>query len=1160
MPDELGLSDQISNARKYYKDDQIVEHLSKNPKLGQGIKEALGYKYTPSQILDHLSNKPATTQPAQKSPVEKSSAGQLEQQAIAGFRGASGHLVNTVANAANIVGAKDTARSIRKFGQEQTDKAAQAPEPKGILQEVARDAGGLAPSVVEYAPAMLVKKRAPFVAAAIGALGESDKGWKAAAEGGLQAGVQFKMLDIAAKAPTRLGRALASGAGGAAVTAAFGGNTQQVIAGGMLNAVGGAITPEREDTFKKAAIKVSKEKPSIKESLTRMFAPSTVSPEAKETMAGLRTTLGKLARDGKIAETAFKMEKDAAIASGAVRDAAAYFDKQDVNVDNPGGISDEALNFYHGIQTNDPTLIRKELQPYAEVFSKMRDDRYNKLNERKLLKTYVENWAPQMWNHEEEARQMYSVLGKRQLGGSGSFSKQRVFGNVKEGIEYAKANPDKGLKLVTNNPIEMMWLGLRDQDKTIQMHDFMQQQKNQGLLQYVKPEDRSPAGWSEVPSTVTRVLAGEPGQVPGGKYYMPKDSMDLITNLTSPGAHSSKLASAALYGGSALNKFSLGASAGHLMMTTIEAAISQAAIAAKYAALALQKKDVRMATKAAMQLPKVLYIPFDPYVNVFKETDTGRLAKQYLKPGASPEMERFAKLVSTAGGRVGQEMIYRGVDERAAMRGYYGLKQVAKMAWHGRDNILSINPKYRADLLERMKQVTQATKMGSGLLQIPSALLEKLMSPIFEYTVPMQKLSAYQQMVKFEMDKLGPDATDHELTHAVQTAWDSVDNRLGTFVYDNVGWNNWLKHSMMIMFRSVGWHWGTIREIGGGIKDWGSFFGDLANKRPTEFTHRMAYTMALPVVMGTLNAMTTHLMTGHWPDLTNPENLFSFETGEKDENGKDKRKSFMSYMNDVRHMKPMEGESYKGRVWNYFQGALNPLVEVTTELSKNTNWAGDQIIDPNGKPIEQLEDFAKYAVNQFIPLSVKNLASPSEYRGKDYHPLRDAATNILVIKDVPKDVNLSPYERYANEHMTIPKSSGKDPAQSAKAQLKRDMLKAARYREDGEFDRLFDLGVKRGLYKEGDDRKIKGEATLPPGVVKFSRLSLPDKLFAYQYALKDEKLDPKEKDMLFTILRRSISQNLYKYTMRDDADREKIRVMNQLRILGMLDENGDFNQ
>jgi len=301
-------------------------------------------------------------------------------------------------------------------------------------------------------------------------------------------------------------------------------------------------------------------------------------------------------------------------------------------------------------------------------------------------------------------------------------------------------------------------------------------------------------------------------------------------------------------------------------------------------------------------------------------------------------------------------------------------------------------------------------------------------------------------------------------------------------------------------------------------------------------------------------------MTGKWPDLKNAENLFSFDTGEVDQNGKPKRKSFMSYMNDVRHVKPMEGESTLGREWSYVRGAVNPLVEVATELSNNKNWEGDQIIDPYGKPVEHLEDLARYSISQFIPLSMQNLKSPSQYRGKDYHPWRDEFMNIAVIKDVPKDVNVPSYERYANEHANIPKSSGKDPSQSEKAQLKRDMLKAAKFGEQAEFDRLFDLGVKRGLFKPGDDRKIEKEAVLPAGVVKFARLELPDKLFAYQYALKDDKLDPKELEMLAEVLRKSIANNLWKYTGLPDDDRKKIRVMNQLRILGMIDENGDFKQ
>src|SRR6202012_2529325 len=97
---------------------------------------------------------------------------------------------------------------------------------------------------------------------------------------------------------------------------------------------------------------------------------------------------------------------------------------------------------------------------------------------------------------------------------------------------------------------------------------------------------------------------------------------------------------------------------------------------------------------------------------------------------------------------------------------------------------------------------------------------------------------------------------------AMQKAWESVDNRMGQLVYDNLFWNKTAKDLGMLAIRSVGWNLGTVREVIGGVKDWGEFFAKGATPgKKAEFTHRMAYVTALPIVVGTMGAITNTLLT-----------------------------------------------------------------------------------------------------------------------------------------------------------------------------------------------------------------------------------------------------------------------------------------------------------
>jgi hypothetical protein len=54
----------------------------------------------------------------------------------------------------------------------------------------------------------------------------------------------------------------------------------------------------------------------------------------------------------------------------------------------------------------------------------------------------------------------------------------------------------------------------------------------------------------------------------------------------------------------------------------------------------------------------------------------------------------------------------------------------------------------------------------------------------------------------------------------VGRAWDSVDNRLGQLVYDNLFWHNMTKDLGLVATRSLGWNLGTIRELAGGVADY----------------------------------------------------------------------------------------------------------------------------------------------------------------------------------------------------------------------------------------------------------------------------------------------------------------------------------------------------
>jgi hypothetical protein len=175
-----------------------------------------------------------------------------------------------------------------------------------------------------------------------------------------------------------------------------------------------------------------------------------------------------------------------------------------------------------------------------------------------------------------------------------------------------------------------------------------------------------------------------------------------------------------------------------------------------------------------------------------------------------------------------------------------------------------------------------------GFHQVQRAL-QWMSKPIFESLVPRAKLQAYVDMMGWELAKLGPDVDPDKLMKTAMLVQDSVDNRFGEFVYDNMMLHRVFRDFLFLTQRAPGWNWGTIREIGGGALDMGRLAAlkgtravgrvgeklgvagaeKLAQRQAVrgvdEWTRRASYNVALAaetVLFGGLYQMMT---TGVWP-------------------------------------------------------------------------------------------------------------------------------------------------------------------------------------------------------------------------------------------------------------------------------------------------------
>jgi hypothetical protein len=203
-------------------------------------------------------------------------------------------------------------------------------------------------------------------------------------------------------------------------------------------------------------------------------------------------------------------------------------------------------------------------------------------------------------------------------------------------------------------------------------------------------------------------------------------------------------------------------------------------------------------------------------------------------------------------------------------------------------------------------------------------------------------------------------------------------------------------------------------------------------------------------------------------------------------------------------------------------------------------------------------DLAEYFGEQIIPLSARNWRQEGGYRGKEYHPWRDFGWGLAGINQAPRDELKQPWERYTSEHLQYSAGARKEDV-SDKIAARKDMQKALRFGEEAEFQRLFAIAQKKGLYKEEDESKLRNSVEQSPSIANFRHLSTDNMLSAYLYALKDPKVAQEEKATLLDIMLASAARNWEQLvTSKPDTNRTKIRILTKLKVLGLLDENGEL--
>lgn len=534
-----------------------------------------------------------------------------------------------------------------------------------------------------------------------------------------------------------------------------------------------------------------------------------------------------------------------------------------------------------------------------------------------------------------------------------------------------------------------------------------------------------------------------------GQYWAPEPAARVVNNFLSPGLRGNAIYDAYRGLGNTLNQAQLGLSAFHLMFTTMDASVSRAALGLEYLETGLRNADPAAALEG---LKNIASTPIAPVTNIRLGA---RIRSAYLNPeGAPADMVALANAVKEAGGRVRMDSFYQNSSP------------------------------------DRMIAAWKQGEYGKSLALSLPALFETATKPLMEYIVPMQKLGVFGDMAKKALADLPAQATLAERRAVLADVWDSVDNRMGQLVYDNLFWNKTFKDLSMASVRSVGWNIGTIRELGGGLVDIAKM--GKAAVTPDEavtLTHRAAYVAALPIVVGMYGAMYQYLRTGEGPSET--KDYFFPKNGTVDADGNPNRDQIASYMKDF--------FAYGSHPVETVQHKVSPLLSAVGEMLTNKDYFGDEIRNPDDPAVKQMMQEAEFIGRQFMPFSLTNMQEESR-RGADAATKFGAWFGITPAKR--EDIR-TPAQ---NEMADIVAKRGKTaltPEQHDAVQAKSDLLSTLRGGGGNLEDAVTRVVNTSGLTPADLGRLLKRAGMLPM-VERFKSLTVEQAIDVFK------KADPRE--------------------------------------------------
>jgi len=235
--------------------------------------------------------------------------------------------------------------------------------------------------------------------------------------------------------------------------------------------------------------------------------------------------------------------------------------------------------------------------------------------------------------------------------------------------------------------------------------------------------------------------------------------------------------------------------------------------------------------------------------------------------------------------------------------------------------------------------------------------MDTIAKPLFDYYIPRIKIAA-------NIDELHdwlqnhPEATPEMQDKAAQDIGNSIDNRFGEMMRDNLFWHQITRQTLQTGLLSYSWVTGAARMLKG-VPDTAMW---IANKQ--ELSSSARYLMGMAATYAVVNGVRTYLGTGHAPD--NWKDFLYPRTGGTTAQGQEERELLPSHI---------------GQYTNYLHDGIaelgneaSPGLKLIYHLLANKDFRGLPITNDNNKWYDEQRwgDYLHYTLGEETPIGLKS--------------------------------------------------------------------------------------------------------------------------------------------------------------------------------------------